>query len=161
MSNPRRRITPQWISPLAWTGQNPTERLTAAATYVETQEAHYLQEFHLLCHMEGKIMELANGIHHYLHRVIPEENEQLFREDMEYNTQKKQRVLSLMDTIVSFQEILDLDINGPEEEESGNIEEVVEVEAEQEDDDDHRMVVMNVISQILNIVENELQNPAL
>lgn len=155
MSNSRKRITPQWISPLAWTGQNPTERLTAAATYVETQEAHYLEEFHLLCHMEGKIMELANGIHHYLHRVVPEENEQLFREDMEYNALKKQRVLNLLDSVLSFHEILDTDINDIEE-----VEEVVEVEAEQ-DDDDHRMVVMNVISQILDIVENELQNPAL
>lgn len=162
MSNSRKRITPQWISPLAWPGQHPTnERITPAATYVETQEANYLDEYHLLCHIEGRVLELANGIHHYLHRVVPEENEQLFKEDMEYNIQKKQRILNLLGSVTSFHEILDLDINNEEEEESEEINEAgAEVEEEQETDD-HRMVVMNVISQILDIVENELQNPPL
>ena len=164
----KHRITPQWVAPMAWTGDYPNNQRPSrdAHSYVEKQESDYLQEFYLLANMEGKILELANVMHHYTHREVPDENEDLFTEDMRYNRQKKERVLSLLESIVDFHTRLTNDLYPEEEEgEEGEGEEECEEEETQtlldvtvtaaKDSQDPKMIVLDVISQILDFMDQD------
>ena len=120
---PRKRITPQWVGPLAFAGDNtPTQQSSTAMSYVETQESHYLEEYHHLCQLESAILDLAAFAHHYACRDIPEANEHLFAEDMAYNFSKKRRILTLLERLTPLQESLK--------------EDVIEDDEEEEEDDD-------------------------
>ena len=158
----RKRITPQWVSPLAWSGPNPAEK-PLRQTYIQTQETLYLNEYSLLSHMESTILELANGIHHYAFRNLPDPNDDFFHDDMTLNTTKKQRVLYILNSIVSFQQILQMELGYDEEQvEETNDEETINEDSTDIDstecgsvDDQQHTIVMSVISHILDTLDEE------
>lgn len=107
----KKRITPQFVSPLAWTGVVPPVVRPERQSYIEIQEELYLDEYSLLTHIETHLLNLASAIHHYTFRSIPDTNDTLFHEDVRMNDVKRQRVLTILDNIGTFQDVLKFELD--------------------------------------------------